>query len=221
MSYANKVLKQSGLIQSSKTETGTFACPYCHREYVHYQNLFKHKKTCDSPMNPASSEKKRKLDEKDEVTLFNERLVKDAFDALMESDCRSKKKIVKEFERLKPIPQGMLMQRFVDLDKQYHREKEDFDAKTRENEKVQNVLKAFEVESPTPVVSSSSSSSSSGGLLGFLTGGGSPRDSPKVKHFLNHSKLSDSLYTYCFTPSGIRQCIIRKTVEHASSTDTH
>jgi hypothetical protein len=112
----------------------------------------------------------------------------------------------------------MLKQRFVDLDKQYHREKEDFDAKTRENEKVQNVLKAFEVESPPPIVSSSSSSSSSGGLLGFLTGGGSPRDSPKVQQFLNHSKLSDSLYTYCFTPSG---CIIRKTVEHASSTDTH
>ena len=43
-------------------------------------------------MNPASSEKKRRLDEKDEVTLFNERLVKDAFDALMEYDCRSKKK---------------------------------------------------------------------------------------------------------------------------------
>jgi uncharacterized Zn finger protein (UPF0148 family) len=95
MSYANKVLKQSGLIQLSKTETGTFACPYCHREYVHYQHLRRHKKTCDSPMNPASSEKKRKLDEKDEATLFNERLVKEAFDSLMETDCSSKKKIVR------------------------------------------------------------------------------------------------------------------------------
>ena len=46
-------------------------------------------------MNPASSEKKRKLDEKDEATLFNERLVKEAFDSLMETDCSSKKKIVR------------------------------------------------------------------------------------------------------------------------------
>jgi len=124
-------------------------------------------------MNP---DKKRKTD--DDEDDLQQRLYKAAADrgykTIMATDCSDNHKIRKVLKTMEPLAQGLLHQRFVEEDTQFNRDKEEFEAKMRENEKVKKVLEALEVVSPPPqaTVSSSSSSSSGGGggVMGSLFG---------------------------------------------------
>jgi hypothetical protein len=165
--YASKVFESQGLIQRSRTEIGTYKCQFCQRkEYKYHQGLNRHKKDCD--MNP---DKKRKSTESDEEADMQQKLHQSSantnYKNIMATDCNDKKKIQKTFERMEPLAAGLLHQRFLAEDTQYNRDKEEFESKTRENEKVKKVLKSFEPESP-PVVSSSSSGAASGGGGGVM-----------------------------------------------------
>ena len=123
-------------------------------------------------MNP---DKKRKSTESDEEADMQQKLHKSSaninYTNIMATDCNDKKKIQRIFERMEPLAAGLLHQRFLAEETQYNRDKEEFESKTRENEKVKKVLKSFEPESPPAVPSSSSRAASEGG--GAASGGGS------------------------------------------------
>ena len=99
------------------------------------------------------------------------------YNKIMATDCSDRKKIQRVFDMMEPFAAGLLHQRFVNMDLQFNRDKEEFEKKQKENEKVLRVLDSFS-DSPKAVVATTSSSSSSGGMLGSITGmlGGGRKD---------------------------------------------
>ena len=164
--YARQVLLNQGLYQLSKTKEGTFKCRFCEqKEYIHYQSLTKHKKSCE--MNPDKKRKTGDDDEDMEQKLF-QASADTNYNKIMATDCNDRKKIQRVFDMMEPFAAGLLHQRFVNMDLQFNRDKEEFEKKQKENEKVLRVLESFG-DSPTPAATASSSSIS-GGMLGSITG---------------------------------------------------
>ena len=126
-------------------------------------------------MNP---DKKRKSDSADEEEDMQNKLYQassnKSFETIMATDCTDRKRIQKVFDRMEPFAAGLLRQRFVNMETQFNKDKEAFEAKMRENEKVKKVIASFETVSPTPapsaVVASSSSGGGGGGGGGILSG---------------------------------------------------
>ena len=126
-------------------------------------------------MNP---DKKRKTspirsedDDEDDDMMLHQRAANRGYKNIMATDCSDEDKIQSIFFSMEPLAAGLLRQRFVEEETQYNRDKEEFESKTRENEKVKKVLKSFEA----PTVSSSVSRGGGGGIMGMLTGKGSKK----------------------------------------------
>ena len=173
MSYADRVLRQTGLIQSSRTEIGTYKCTFCNsKEYFHYSHLSRHKKICE--MNPERKRQKTEAEEEAEEEMdLHRKAASRVFKAVMATDCTDKLATKKKMKHLEPLATGLLYQKLVDMDTQFHRDSEEYEAKKRENDKVKLVIKYLDGDS-SPQVSSSSSgggAASSGG--GAASGGGS------------------------------------------------
>ena len=127
-------------------------------------------------MNP---EKKRKADDEDMERKLFEISAERGYNAIMATDCTDKLKIKRVFDKMEYFAIGLLRQQFVQKEIDFNRDKEEFEMKVRENEKVKRVLASFEEVSPPPPSSTSTSSNSSsssssggggGGILGMLTG---------------------------------------------------
>ena len=92
-----------------------------------------------------------------------------AYNRLMKSNCSDAQFVRKIFDRLDPIPRGILHQMVLDNDEEYNHKCEVFAEATRINGKTKSILLAVEpvvVPEPGPVVSSSTSSGILGGMFG-------------------------------------------------------
>ena len=169
--FSVKVLQQQGLALTTLKK-----CPYCHEKaYPHSQSLYRHKIKCTSnPMSEANKKRKTEAEEEAEEEMdLHRKAATRIFNAVMATDCTDKVATKKKMKHLEPLATGLLYQKLVDMDTQFHRDSEEYEAKKRENDKVKLVIKYLDGDN-SPQVSSSSSgggAASSGG--GAASGGGS------------------------------------------------
>ena len=168
--FSVKVLQQQGLALTTLKK-----CPYCQeKEYPHHSSLYKHKIKCDkNPMSESNKKRKTEAEEEAEEEMdLHRKAANRVFKSVMATDCTDKVATKKKMKHLEPLASGLLYQKLVDMDTQFHRDTEDYEAKKRENDKVKLVIGYLDGGSSPQVSSSSSSAAGGGGGGGGAASGG-------------------------------------------------